>query len=296
MTTSGTCVISFAGTRLAISWEGATSFALLNALSLTQSALAAGNGVNSHFRLISAEAGEPMRLYRGDHLLYRGQSEGAAAGILLDCTVTDLVDGCRIGPMFHTAAVSCCGHGILLPGKSGSGKTTLAAWLASKGWDYLSDEIACIEQGSMEVQAFYRSLHLRLPIAPPLERLIPAVEKCGDSPAGPRLYCGPQGVIVPIELINPHNTYHTPELQMIIFPHYAPDADGEFIRLSQAQACARMMGCAVNVRNLPGHGLIEISRLARRVPAYALIYGRLDHLADEMATLLDRHLPLLRAR
>jgi hypothetical protein len=289
-------VISFAGTRLAISWEGGASLAVLNALSLKQSALAAGNGVTSHFRLISAENDEPVRLYRGDHLLYRGQSEGAAAGILLDCAVNDLADGCRIGPMFHAAAVSCCGHGILLPGESGSGKTTLAAWLASKGWDYLSDEIACIEQGSMEVQAFYRSLHLRLPIAPPLAQLIPAAETCGDSPAGPRLYSGPQGVIVPIELIHPHSIYHTPELQMIVFPHYVPDADGEFIRLSQAQACARMMGLTVNVRNLPGHGLAEISRLARRVPAYAFIYGRLDHLADKMAALLDRHLPLRRAR
>jgi hypothetical protein len=135
-----------------------------------------------------------------------------------------------------------------------------------------------------------------LPIAPPLERLIPAVEKCENSPAGPRLYSGPQGIIVPIEHIHPHNIYHTPELQMIVFPRYVPDADSEFIRLSQAQACARMMGLAVNVRNLPGHGLTEISRLARRVPAYALIYGRLDHLADEMAALLDRHLPLLRAQ
>ncbi len=293
MTARGTCAISFAGTRLAISWEGGASFAVLNALSLTQSALAADNGVNSHFRLISAEAGEPMRLYRGDHLLYRGQSEGEAAGILLDCAVTALAEGCRIGPVFHAAAVSCHGHGILLPGESGSGKTTLAAWLASNGWDYLSDEIACIERGSMQVQAFYRSLHLRQPIAPPLERLIPAVEKCVDSPAGPRLYCGPQGIIVPIDHINPHNVYHTPELQMIVFPHYFPDAGGEFIRLSQAQACARMMGLAVNVRNLPGHGLVEISRLARRVPAYALIYGRLDHLADEMSALLDSHLPLL---
>ena len=288
MTTRGTCAIDFAGTRLAISWEGGASLALLNALSLTQSAPAAGNGANSHFRLISAENGERVRLYRGDQLLYRGQSEGEAAGILLDCAVTDLADGCRIGPMFHAAAVSFCGHGILLPGGSGSGKTTLAAWLASKGWDYLSDEIACIAQGSMQIQAFYRSLHLRLPIAPPLQQLIAAVEKYGDSSAGPRLYSGPQGVIVPIELIHPHNIYHTPELQMIVFPNYVPDADGEFIRLSQAQACVRMMGLAVNVRNLPGHGLAEISRLARRVPVYALIYGRLDRVEDEMEALLDK--------
>ena len=50
-----------------------------------------------------------------------------------------------------------------------------------------------------------------------------------------------------------------------------------------------MMGLAVNVRNLPGHGLVEISRLARRVP------GLCSHLRPpgspgrRMSALLDSH-------
>jgi hypothetical protein len=107
-----------------------------------------------------------------------------------------------------------------------------------------------------------------------------------------RVYYGLQGAIVPIALIHPHNSYHTPEVQLVVFPRYVSDADGEFIRMSQAQACTRLMGCVVNVRNLSGHGLGEVSRLVRQVPAYALTYGRLDHLADKIAALLEQHLPL----
>jgi len=291
MTTTGTCSISFAGTRLAIAWEGGPSFAVLKRLSLTHSVFASHNGVAPDFRLISAETDGSIQLYRGGRLLYEGRSEGTAAVILLDCAVHDLADNCRIGLLFHAAAVSCCGRGILLPGGSGAGKTTLVAWLASRGWNYLTDEIACIERDSMEIQAFYRPLHLKTPIPSSLKHLIPAEGVRLDSENETRVFRGRRGVIIPVEHIHPNNTYHTPEVCLIIFPRYVPTADCELMPLSQAHACARLLGCVVNLRNLPGHGLGQISQLARQVQTYALAYGRLDDLADKIAALLEHHFP-----
>lgn len=285
MTDTGTLVISFAGTRLVIAWEGRSAGAILNALCLGDSTLAPGNGAGPHFWLSSAQTDEAICLHRWDRRLYEGPSAGVAAEILLDCIVHDLADGCRVGPLFHAAAASCGGRGLLLPGQTGSGKTTLAAWLASRGWDYLTDEIACIEQGSQEIQGFHRALHLRTPLSAPVERLIAAAVDGLDSACGRGVYRSSRGVIVPIEHIRPNNTYHSPEIRLIIFPQYLADADGDLIRLSPAQACVRLMGCTVNVRNLSGHGLDEISRLARGTPAYALSYGRLDHLTEKIAAL-----------
>jgi hypothetical protein len=287
MTGSGTRVIGFAGTRLVIAWEGRSAGAILNALCLAHSTPASGSDSDPHFWLRSTQCDAAICLHRRDRRLYEGPSAGAAAEILLDCIVHDLADGCRVGPLFHAAAASCGGRGLLLPGQTGSGKTTLAAWLAGRGWDYLTDEIACIGQGSQEIQAFQRALHLRTPLSDSVERLIAAAIEGLDSVSGRRAYRSSRGVIVPIEYIRPNNIYHTPELRLIVFPQYLADADvdDDLIRLSPAQACARLMGCTVNVRNLSGHGLDEISRLARGTPAYALSYGRLDHLAEKIAAL-----------
>jgi hypothetical protein len=285
MTDTGTRVISFAGTRLVIAWEGRSAGAILNALCLADSTPAPGNDADPHFWLSSAQPDAAVCLHCRDRRLYEGPLAGVAAEILLDCMVHDLAAGCRIGPLFHAAAASYGGRGLLLPGQTGSGKTTLAAWLASRGWGYLTDEIACIEQGSQEIQAFHRALHLREPLCASVERLIAAAIESLDSACGLRAYRSSRGVIVPIEYIRPNNIYHTPEVRLIVFPQYLADADGELIRLSPAQACTRLMGCTVNVRNLSGHGLDEISRLARGTPAYALSYGRLEHLADQIAAL-----------
>jgi len=291
MTASGRYVIKFAGTRLFVSWEGNTSFAVLNTLYGVKSLLAPHDGIRSHFRISSVESDGHIYIYRGDRLLYQGCSEGEAAGRLLDCTVHYLADDCRVGPLFHTAAVSCRGRGILIPGASGSGKSTLVAWLASKGWDYLTDEIACVDQASWKIMGLYRALHFKTPIARAIESLVTPVADSSDSPSSKNVYRSRRGVIVPIEQIHSNNVYHTPQIRLIIFPQYDPNIERKLIRLSQAQASARLMGCAVNIRNLSGHGFSEISRLARQVPAYALTYGRFDHLADEISILLE-HGPL----
>lgn len=333
MTDTGICSIRFAGTRLAIAWEGSGTLAVLEALFPTLS-MASSSGSTAppqpRYRLKSIERSErielfgpavhapvehlrtaPSALARGTHgtkggqnhnlgeaerqppyplaaesLLYRGESAGTAAAMLLDCIVHDLVDDCLVGPVYHAAAVSYRGRGILMPGMSGAGKTTLSAWLAGKGWDYLSDEIACVERGSMKMEAFYRSLHLRTPIAAPLRQLIPAA-CAGPGPGNGRgIYRSAQGLILPIDHVHPANRYHLPRVRLIVFPRYLPGAGGECPRLSPARACSRLMACAVNVRNLPDHGLDAVAELARRVPAYALIYDRLDHLESRLSNLL----------
>jgi len=63
----------------------------------------------------------------------------------------------RVLPL-HSAAVSYEGRGALIPATSGGGKTTLALELAIGGFDYLSDEFAPIDLGSLFVLPFPRPL------------------------------------------------------------------------------------------------------------------------------------------
>ena len=46
--------------------------------------------------------------------------------------------------IIHGGAVAADGRGVLLPGRSGSGKSTLGAFLISRGFDYLSDDMTAV--------------------------------------------------------------------------------------------------------------------------------------------------------
>jgi len=284
MTGSGSYSISLAGKKLLVVWKGKRSLDILTSLYGAGVHFSSHEAVGPHFRISAGKPEEEIELYRGDRLLYLGPSEGAAAEILLDSTAHDLAYSFNSGPLLHAAAVSrnCCG--ILMPGDSGSGKSTLVAWLASKGWNYLTDEMAGIETGTRVIHGLYRSLHLRTPVWAFLGRVI---YQRGAS-VGRGGYRTQRGFIVPIETINPGNTCQNPILQLIIFPKYVQGVRLAIGPLSIAQTTSRLMGCLVNVRNLPDHGLSEIVRLARETPAYALTYGKLDRVSSAIETLLDR--------
>lgn len=289
MSNSGIWDISFAGTGLVIDWTGRSALTLLRALFEGHStALLSDHNAIARFSLQIEESKPHVRLQNRQQALYTGADAGQAAGILLDRTVYELAYPCRRGALFHAAALFRKGKAILLPGKSGTGKTTLALWLTGQGWEYLSDETVCIEQGTLKLEAFCRAFHLKTSVVALVSHLF---QHASDSPChedNNGLYRSRRGrgLIVPVKAIAPHNCYHIPELRSIIFPRFMPDSAVQLRRLSNAETCMRLMGCLINARNLPQHGLPEISRLARQIPAYSLIYSQLAHVTETFETLL----------
>jgi hypothetical protein len=76
---------------------------------------------------------------------------------------------------------------------------------------------------------------------------------------------------------------------LIIFPRFMPGSELELVALRPAVAGARLMGCNLNARNLPDHGLATLAALSRDVPALSLTYGsftQLDGVADELVRLV----------
>ncbi len=284
MNRSGTCVVSFAGIQVGIAWRGIRSLAILRFLYDGVEASWRKGKLNPRFRLTMNEPDDRIYLYRDDQLLYQGPDEGEAAGILLDWTVHDLADGCHIGPLFHAAALSYLGNGILLPGLSGSGKTTLAAWLSDRGYHYLTDELACVESGTFNLKGFYRPLHLKRPVPDVIMQGI-SLESETIAFSGKKIYQSERGLLVQANHINPNNLYHAPEVRLIIFPRYLPDVEICLRPLSKANACMHLMGSLVNARNLSGHGLTEMSRLARRIPAFSITYSNINQVMDKIGSL-----------
>jgi hypothetical protein len=71
----------------------------------------------------------------------------------------------------HAASLSLAGQGLLIVAASGRGKSTTAWALLHHGFDYLSDELAPVDLGSLRVQPYPHALCLKK--APPLPYSLP---------------------------------------------------------------------------------------------------------------------------
>jgi hypothetical protein len=78
-----------------------------------------------------------------------------------------------------------------------------------------------------------------------------------------------------------------PDLGLILFPRYLPESAFDLQRLSKAQAGLELMQCLVNARNLPDRGFSEITRLARKAPAYRMCYAGFDQVGEVVEAILD---------
>jgi hypothetical protein len=236
------------------------------------------------YRLLSEEGTERLALYRDDTVLYSGESEAVLAELLLSDTCHHLAAHSRGGLLFHAAGLAWGDQGLLLPGGIGGGKSTLAAWLVTKGWDYLTDELVFVPEGTEAMQTFTRPLNLKNPARAVLQ------DQFDFKTNAPYILSGPHSFLVPPTLLKPANRLSQPPLSLILFPHYLPDGDFLLRPLSKAQAGLELMQCLVNARNLPEHGFPEVARLARRVPAHKMSYAHFDQLGECVERVLQSSL------
>ena len=275
-----TRLISFAGSTVAIEYDGAQAAHIVEFL---YRHVPQPDAARPHvtYRLLPGDAPGAMVLHRGQRLLYDGPSAADAANLLLGDSCHELADQSRGGLLFHAAALARRGKGLILPGTIGAGKSTLAAWLLARGLNYLTDELVFVAPGAGGFQAFTRPLNLKPPARTILQRQFDFEEQSRQ------LFSGSQFDLVPPSLINPRSRVSEPDLSLILFPRYLPESVFELQRLSKAQAGLELMQCLVNARNLPDYGFSEITRLARKAPAYRMCYAGFDQIGDGVETMLD---------
>ena len=81
--------------------------------------------------------------------------------------------------------------------------------------------------------------------------------------------------------------HYKPEIDMVFFPHYRADAEFCLEKLSAAQTGMALMSCLVNARNLSGDGFPATVELARKVPAFRLMYPDFTGVVGTITGLLE---------
>lgn len=198
--------------------------------------------------------------------------------VLAEEIVRSLVFELESGVAIHAGAVGWRKKAVLVVGPSRVGKTSLVAWLASNGFDYLSDELVMLAEDGK---------------AKPFAR--PLIVKSGSREA-----------IAPLSLVKTANIVEIGEdlviapgqsrtsspardVGLLIFVRFQEGADLEIEPLSPARCISHMMGCNLNARNIEDDGFALVSRLATTAPAIALGYGafeQLDGVVDRLTAML----------
>ena len=268
--------VCYAGSAVAIGYGDAPSARIVEFLFRDAPS---GGHVPPHvsFHLSSAGPGDRfmLRQKQAGSVVNTGGSAAVVAEILLGETCHALADRSQGGVLFHAAALAWGGQGLLLPGTIAAGKTTLALWLARRGFQYLTDEMAFVPCGAGHFQPFTRPLNLKHPSREVLR------DSFDFERHAAHILSAPGYDLVSPRALDPHPPPAQARLSRIVFPRYRP-GDFSFEPLTPAQAGLALMECLTNARNLPDHGFPEVARLAQAVPTYRMTYGSFAQIAETL--------------
>ncbi len=163
----------------------------------------------------------------------------------------------------HASALEYDGRACLLVAPSGNGKSTTTWALLHSGFQYMSDELAPIDPGSMQVHLYPHALNLKA--APPEPFALPA-------DARHTAYT----IHVPTDHF-PNDIRKEPApLAAIFFLRYDPRArEPSLVPVSTAEAGARIYSNALNLLAHSRYGLDAAVRIAAAGACYELISGDL---------------------
>lgn len=193
---------------------------------------------------------------------------------LTDRIVYHLANSAQGVHCLHAASVSFNGRALVIPANSGAGKSSFTTWLASNGFDYLTDELILIDT-QRQIQGVARPIQIK-------PHGIDAIQSLLLEPD--QVQPGKLANAVPISSLGGSASPHIKhDLAVMVFPKYKVGSGFEFIKLSGAEAGMALMGNHVNARNLEGHGFREMMAIIRQTPCYALNYGGFDTLPADFA-------------
>jgi hypothetical protein len=166
---------------------------------------------------------------------------------------------------------------VLLPGASGSGKSTLTAGLVAAGFGYLSDEVALLENDTLELRPFPLALGVKRGALEAVAELWPEV----TGLAAHRRVDGEQVRYLrpPPERCVPEET--TYPVGWLVFPHYGTDLATELRPISRPEALRRLMReCMVLPELLDEPRVENLVRWMRRLQCFELPMSSLDQAVE----------------
>ncbi|GJL81883.1 MAG: hypothetical protein DHS20C01_15170 [marine bacterium B5-7] len=242
--------------------------ALANLLKDTR---ADGGKVQTRF-ILEKTPDDRFNVLRDDSVCYTAKTVGSICTYLVGEIIYHLIENNSNEVLLHTACVRRDGVGMLLPGVSGAGKSTMSAWLLSRGFEYLSDELVCLDTNTLEVEAFTRPLNIK-------HGGMEAIRcEFGEDFGKNEILEGAISHLVPHRLLQPNYAGSRTTINVIVFPKYVSSDDFSLERLSTAKTALLLMQTFVNARNHVEHGFHHITALARTVRGYHMHYSNFAQL------------------
>lgn len=229
------------------------------------------DAVSPERRIVIEQDAEDAFSVLADHEApVRNITRGDLATFVMEAVVRDVVTDLRSAGAIHAGAVSWNAQAVLIAGPSGSGKSSLTSWLANRGFQYLTDEVALLVD-DRKIVGFPRSIVLKPGSA----------ERVAEFSS----FRGARSVAAGTHtLIHPNGAGPAPQFPLpcglIVFPEFVSGSDLLAQSLTPAQTAMRLIGCNLNARNLPDGGFRALSDLARSTPALTLKYGAFEQLED----------------
>jgi len=172
----------------------------------------------------------------------------------------------------HAGAAAFMDGAIIFPGEWARGKSTLVMELSNRGWSFLSDDIAPLDPGAGTVVPFPATPQIRFNVDKRLRReeLNGVVKKA--SPLEPESVVK---AAVPVS--------------MIVFPHYATDAESELAPIGPGQAVGKLIeNCLSFVQNEDAI-IRRLCAVAEKLPIYSLRFGDARPAADLLIRSYQQH-------
>ena len=138
----------------------------------------------------------------------------------------------------HAGVVSTGSGCLLMPAAQGSGKTTLTAGLIASGFLYFSDEVALLEESTLELRPVPLSLTVKCGSIAALRPFYPQV---GELPHHTREDDEIVRYLPPPKSSLPTDMRQTQPIRWIVFPRYDPDASPGLRPITRSAALHRLM-------------------------------------------------------
>jgi hypothetical protein len=162
---------------------------------------------------------------------------------------------------------------VMLPGAAGSGKTTLTAALLRFGGRYFSDEVALLEEETLDVRPVPLALTIKAGSVEPLLRLYPELASLPEHVREDRQ--GVRYLTPPAEALFDDGEAHP--IRWIVFPRYDPEVESALVPLDRSSGLRRLLDQLLILPDLLDREKVEtLVRWMRKVECFELPMSSLD--------------------
>ena len=243
--------------------------------------------VDSTYRILartdSVEEGQVYTLEENGTVTFRTPKWRSVVHYLssrINRAVSERAEGCLT---FHAGAVSFKNIGIMLPAESRSGKSTLTLALLLRGCQYLSDEIAILDQTldqrRLHLIPFRKSLWVRsgsFSLFPQFEEYFSARSN------GNKRHPNKRSAFLPPRMVREDCFSEPCPLGLIVFSAFNPGHGTRFQPIPRSQAVLKLLRSCFNL----GHGRSEsidpVIAAVRQADCFTLTYDDMEKAGEHI--------------